>query len=129
METAAEGGPQFLGHTGVGELFPPRRLRTTKRASMLERILLLSMLLVAGCVDSSRPLEVRILPSQYQVGDVKSPLATPVVDEVVRRKPKTVVMAFCGSTPPAKTMQFIDELQARLKTELKGTLLEACPEA
>lgn len=95
---------------------------------MLVRLLLLSALLTVGCDDSAGRLDIRILPSQYQVGEVKSHLATPAVDEVVRRKPKTVVMALCSSTPPAKTIQFVDELQARLKTELKGTLLQTCPE-
>jgi len=96
---------------------------------MLGRTLLFSVLLLVGCGDSSRPLDVRILPSEYQVGNVKSSLATPVVDEVVRLKPKKVLMTFCATTPPAKTMQFVDELRARLQTDLKGVLLENCPES
>jgi hypothetical protein len=96
---------------------------------MLERTLLFSVLLLAGCGGSSTPLDVRILPSEYQVGNVRSPLATPVVDEVVRLKPKHVLMAFCGTTPPAKTIQFITELRARLETDLKGVRLEECPES
>ena len=69
------------------------------------------------------------MPSGYQVGDVKSSIATPVVDEVVRLKPKKVHMTFCRTTPMAKTMQFTDELRARLQTDLTGVLLENCPES
>jgi hypothetical protein len=96
---------------------------------MLGRTLLFSVLLLAGCGDLSKPLDVRIMPSGYQVGDVKSSIATPVVDEVVRLKPKKVLMIFCRTTPQAKTMQFADELRARLQTDLKGVLLENCPES
>jgi hypothetical protein len=80
-------------------------------------------------IAASQPLDVRIMPSEYQVGDVKSSIATPVADEVVRLKPKKVLMAFCRTTPLAKTMQFVDELRARLQTDLKGVLLENCPES
>jgi hypothetical protein len=52
---------------------------------MFERTFLLSVLLLAGC-GAADPVNVQILPSQYRVGDVKSNLATPVVDEVVRLK-------------------------------------------
>lgn len=94
---------------------------------MLQRILLLSVLLLAGCEGLSTPLDVWILPSGYQVGNIRSTLATPVVDEVVRLKPKKVLMSFCRTTPQAKTMQFVDELRARLQTDLQGALVENCP--
>ena len=96
---------------------------------MLGRTLFFLVLLLGGCENWSKPLDVRIMPSEYQVGDVKSSIATPVVDEVVRLKPKKVLMAFCRTTPMAKTMQFVDELQSRLQTDLKGVLLENCPES
>ena len=94
---------------------------------MLERTLLISALLLAACSGSSKPLDVRILPSEYQVGEVKSALATPVVDEVVRLKPKKVHISSCRTTPPAKVIQFNTELLARHNTDVTGALLESCP--
>lgn len=95
---------------------------------MFERTLLLSVSLLAGC-GAADLVHVQILPSQYRVGDVKSNLATPVVDEVVRLKPKKVHISSCLSTPPAKVLQFNVELDARLKTTITGGFFESCPES
>ena len=95
---------------------------------MFEQTLLLSVLLLAGC-GAADPVNVQILPSQYRVGDVKSNLATPVVDEVVRLKPKKVHISSCLSTPPAKVLQFNVELDARLKTTITDGFLKSCPES
>ncbi len=95
---------------------------------MFKRTLLLSALLLAGCVDASEPLNVHILPSEYRVGTVRSALATPVVDEVVRLKPQKVHLSTCLATPPAKVLQFNVELGARLDTQVTGGFFETCPE-
>lgn len=95
-----------------------------------QRLLSLSAVwLLAGCAGASGPVNVLILPSQYQVGEVKSSLATPAVDAVVRRKPQAVHISVCQSTPPAKVVQFNIELEARLDAKITGGFLKACPEA
>lgn len=93
---------------------------------MNTRTLLFSAFLLAGCGTST--VHVLVLPSQYQVGEVKSELATPAVDEVVRLKPKKVHISTCYSTPPAKVLQFNVELDARLKAKVVGGVFEKCPE-
>ena len=90
--------------------------------------ILIPALLLCGCGNFLAPLEVHILPSEYRAGEVRSPLATPVVDEVVRRNPKKVHISTCLTTPPAKVIQFEVELQARLKTEITGGFFKTCPE-
>ncbi|MDM0043445.1 hypothetical protein QTH91_03040 [Variovorax dokdonensis] len=83
-------------------------------------------LMLFGCSDST--VEVRITPDVYQVGSVKSPLATPAVDEVVRMNPQRVLMVMCRSTPPAKIIQFERELRAKNQAILQGTHMdEGCP--
>lgn len=90
--------------------------------------ILILVMALAGCMDRSKPVEVRILPDSYQVGEVKSTLATPAVDEVVRIKPSKVLVMACLTTPPAKVIQFDTELKARLQTELQLTTVEqGCP--
>ena len=82
---------------------------------------------LAGCF-ASKPVEVRITPTAYQVGAVKSELATPVVDEVVRIKPSRVLIAACRATRPPKIIQFEQELRARHQVELTLMLVdEGCP--
>lgn len=71
---------------------------------------------------------MRITPNFYQVNNVKSELATPVVDEVVRIKPKKVLLLMCKTTPNAKIIQFEIELRARSNAELQGTHTDKnCP--
>lgn len=97
---------------------------------MLKRAaLLVFSLLLAGCVDTFKTVDVYILPSEYRVGDVKSVLATPAVDEVVRLKPGKVRLSTCRDTPHAKVIQFEVELQARLKVQITGGVFKTCPEA
>ncbi len=81
---------------------------------------------LAGC--GQHTVHVVVLPTQYQVGDVKSELATPAVDEVVRLKPKRVHISTCYSTPPAKVLQFNVELDARHTAKVTGGVFENCPE-
>ena len=89
---------------------------------------LVASLVLSGCLDFQQTLEVRITPNLYQVGAVKSELATPVVDEVVRIGPPRVVMLMCRNTPHARVIQFERELSARHKTKLQGTLTDGgCP--
>jgi hypothetical protein len=84
---------------------------------------------LTGCF-ASKPVEARITPSAYQVGDVKSELATPVVDEVVRVKPRRVLIVACRVTRRQKIIQFEQELRARYDVELRLTLVdEGCPSA
>jgi hypothetical protein len=87
-------------------------------------------LTLAGCF-AFKPVEVRITPTAYQVGEVKSALATPVVDQVVRIKPSKVLIVTCKATHPMKVVQFEQELKARHPVELSWTLVdeEGCPSA
>jgi len=72
---------------------------------------------------------VYVTPDWYEVGKVKSALATPVVDEVVRLSPSRVVIMVCNTTPPAKIIQFETELNARHKVSLQVLPTEkACPD-
>lgn len=66
---------------------------------------------------------VRIYPSHYEVADVQSQLATPAVDEVVRRKPRTVHVYQCKNAPAERGIQFWTELNARHKTQMRGGFL------
>lgn len=83
-----------------------------------------------GCSASfAQLLGVVITPDGYAVGDVKSVLATPAVDEVVRISPDRVLMLVCTTTPPAKIIQFEIELTARHKVPLQMARSEkVCPE-
>ncbi|WP_157039819.1 hypothetical protein [Aquincola tertiaricarbonis] len=83
---------------------------------------------ISGCSHFAQELTVQALPSGYRVGDVRSALATPAVDEVVRLQPGRVKILSCRSTPPAKVVQLVAELQARFEGKLTGGLLEDCPE-
>lgn len=95
---------------------------------MLRELVFFSVLALAGCGGLSDSANGQILPSQYSVGEVKSTLATPVVDEVVRLKPKKVHISMCRSTPNAKVIQFNAELQPRLDAKITGGFYENCPE-
>ncbi|MET1116787.1 MAG: hypothetical protein ABWY08_17790 [Comamonas sp.] len=99
-----------------------------KYISILKRSVFLSVLVLAGCMGSSKTANVHILPTVYRINNVSSPLATPAVDEVVRLKPDKVHISACRTTPNAKIIQFNVELQARLKTEITGGFFENCPE-
>lgn len=96
---------------------------------MPPKTLLLSALLLAGCGGASGTLHVQILPSSYSVGAVRSTLATPVVDEVVRLQPTKVHVSMCRSTPNAKLLQFDTELRARSRAQLTAGFYENCPES
>jgi hypothetical protein len=84
--------------------------------------------LLAACSGTERA-EVRILPSSYEIAAVKSELATPAVDEVIRLRPRSVHIQACTATPPAKVRQFREELVARAKVEVTLSFLKAteCP--
>ena len=82
----------------------------------------------SSLVVAADMVKVSITPHGYQTGDVRSALATPVVDEVVRLKPSLVLMNICKRTPASKVVQFEVELRPRHKSPLKGKLTEeACP--
>lgn len=94
---------------------------------MLHRTLFFSALLVTGCANNAQTVHVQILPTEYRAGDVRSDLATPVVDEVVRQKPKRVQLSMCLSTPPTKAIQLHVELKARLDSTMTAGYYETCP--
>ncbi len=84
---------------------------------------------LAACF-ASESVEVYVTSNAYQVGEVKSAIATPVVDEVVRIKTRKVLIVACRATHPQKIIQFERELQARQQVELTLTLVdEGCPSA
>ena len=81
---------------------------------------------VASCGKGPNA-EVRILPTSYEIGTVKSELATAAVDEVVRIKASYVLVLACTNTPPAKVMQFREELLARAQPEVQLSFIkEGC---
>eukprot|EP01036_Dinobryon_divergens_P044871 gene44871-59889_t len=83
---------------------------------------------LVGCFAAAEPTKVHIFPNLYQLGDIKSELATHVVDEVVRLKPSGVLIMACRATRPEKIIQFERELQARHEVKLTLTLMdEGCP--
>ncbi|OJZ09603.1 MAG: hypothetical protein BGP22_06830 [Variovorax sp. 67-131] len=85
---------------------------------------------LVGCFAAAEPTKVHIFPNLYQLGDIKSELATHVVDEVVRLKPSGVLIMACRATRPEKIIQFERELQARHEVKLTLTLMdEGCPSA
>ena len=96
--------------------------------SMLQRTLLCAALLLTGCAAPAKTVHVQILPNEYRIGNVQSPLATPVVDEVVRLAPQRVEVSMCQTTPPAKVIQFQVELRARFKQEITAGYYQVCPE-
>lgn len=75
-----------------------------------------------GC-SQDEPLVVRIYPDRYEVEGVQSQLATPVVDEVVRRKPRLVHVYQCMTGATERSFQFWTELNARHKTQMEGGFL------
>jgi hypothetical protein len=92
------------------------------------RILLgASLLWCCGC--TGKDVVVQAYPDMYEVGKVRSELATPVVDEAIRLKPKTVLIEACNATPPSRVHQFRDELVARSRAKIFLTFMSAdrCP--
>jgi len=62
-------------------------------------------------------LEVHISSKQYLVGAVRSHMATPIVDEVVRLHPKTVLVHLCPGAAE-KLHPFGIELAARARIKI-----------
>jgi len=85
-----------------------------------------AIVVLTACISSEA--EVRILPASYSTGTTVSELATPVVDEVVRLKPASVLILTCTTTPPERLAQFDRELNARITTKVRLSFLsEVCP--
>lgn len=78
---------------------------------------LVGSILLSSCTPQS--IHVRITSDNYRFGNTESKFATPVVDEVVRQKPRSVLIEACFGTPPAKIIQFEIELRARIETVLQ----------
>ncbi|RYH65004.1 MAG: hypothetical protein EON54_06070, partial [Alcaligenaceae bacterium] len=94
---------------------------------MFHRTLLFSAALLAGCSDTAEPVHVWISSDEYKAGTVKSPLATPVVDEVIRQNPKVVQISMCGPHTAPKVHQFSTELRARFDPQMTAGFYEVCP--
>ena len=92
-------------------------------------ILLLPVVLALWSCSRHEVLTVRILPDHYEVAGLRSVLATPAVDETVKRKPGMVHMYTCLSTPAGKVLQFQTELAARFQGKMGLSFLEQseCP--
>ncbi|GAA6119067.1 hypothetical protein [Acidovorax sp. FG27] len=110
-------------------MFPNHRsLRQSWK--LLLSLAVLALVALAGYFVWQPPLKVRITPTSYHAGEVTSAIATPAVDEVVRIRPKKVLIVACRATKPPKIIQFERELRARLEVELKLMLNdEGCPAA
>ena len=95
----------------------------------LRSFTLLATMAFASSACFAELVGVVITPGGYEVAGVKSTLATPAVDEVVRLGPTRVLILFCTATPPAKILQFETELMARHKVPLQLASWErACPD-
>lgn len=97
----------------------PLRLVTT--------LLISAGVMVVGC-SRQEPVVVRVFADRYEVAGARFELATPVIDEVVSRKPREVHVYLCAKSERSvrKLYQFETELNARHKAEIKGGFL---PEA
>lgn len=89
----------------------------------------LASLTLAAVVYASEPIKVFIAPEAYYVGTLKSALATPIVDELVRIKPEEVLIVACHETPPSRIIQFQVEMKARYKGKLQMMFEKICPVA
>ena len=92
----------------------------------------LTMLLLAASLSgcwTGDVVTVRVLPSYYELGGMRSELATPIVDEALRLKPSEVRMHACYTTPATKVIQFQTELAARYKGKIGLAFFEKseCP--
>ena len=83
--------------------------------------------LLAGCSGAADPVHVWISSEEYKTGTVKSTLATPIVDEVVRQKPKVVQVTMCGPHTAPKVVQFHTELRARMDAKMTAGFYKTCP--
>lgn len=84
---------------------------------MIDRKIITSIAALATISCAPQTVEVTILPTSYILENIKSETASPVVDEIVRRKPREVHIHICLSTPPKRLVQFETELEARHKTK------------
>lgn len=85
---------------------------------------------MAACDSPNESVQVLVTPSDYRVGPVRSALATPAVDEIVRQHPGDVLIVACRATSAAKTVQLHTELAARYAGKIQMTFTdEGCPNA
>lgn len=95
---------------------------------LVYKFALLVTMAIASFPSFAELVGIVITPDGYEVGGIKSKLATPAVDEVVRLSPSRVLMLVCFATPPAKIIQFETELRARHNAPLQlATSDTACP--
>lgn len=95
---------------------------------MKAHFLLALLLNLSARAASEQLVEVYITPDGYQVGELRSTYATPIVDEVVRIKPAGVLLLVCPSAPPDKVLQMETELRARHEVERRMVISEKiCP--
>jgi hypothetical protein len=87
-------------------------------ALMTTAIALFCFSSVSGCGDA-KTSDVFVFATEYRANNVKSSLATPVVDEVVRQTPERVRIHVCGPSEPPKLVQIRTELSARLSAPIE----------
>ena len=76
-------------------------------------------ILLAGCASQPKEASVSISPNVYRFNEIKSSLATPIVDALVELHPSKILIIKCPGTPNAKIIQFERELRARHMSELQ----------
>lgn len=76
-------------------------------------------ILLAGCASQPKEASVSISPNVYRFNEIKSSLATPIVDALVELHPSKILILKCPGTPNAKIIQFERELRARHMSELQ----------
>lgn len=74
---------------------------------------------LAGCASQATSASVNISQNIYKFNDIKSSLATPVVDALVKEHPQKILILKCPGTPNSKIIQFERELRARHMSELQ----------
>lgn len=68
---------------------------------------------INGCFSHGESVEVQISNSGYIINNLKSPIATSVVEEITRLKPEKVLILRCPNTPNERIIQFERELRSK----------------
>lgn len=78
----------------------------------------LCSVLVLGC-SGQEMVTVRVRPNGYEIpGVLASPLATPVVDEIVRRQPSAVYLDACRPRDDDPARKYYGDRLIQIRTEL-----------
>lgn len=88
--------------------------------------MIVTILALTGC---GKTIEVKVYPKYYEVNELKSELATPIVDAVVNLNPHKIVTQICRNTPPSKLVQFMREIRAKSNATIQSAFIDKdCPE-